>query len=107
MFRIHCISIFSLEQFQLPVLKDLITHLAIDTLAMLTVVLIQMEQGLCIGGILDYLPQHFPLAYDGVILCGDLLHDRGGVECLIAMLRVRVFIRNNGVDKQNIYTTLP
>ena len=99
MFRIHCISIFSLEQFQLPVLKDLITHLTVDALAVLTVVLIQMQQSLCIGGILDYLPQHFPLAHDGVILCGDLLHDRDGIECLIAMLCVRVFIRNNGVDQ--------
>ena len=54
--------------------EDLVADFAVDTLVVLAVVLVKVEQSLGVGGVADGLAEHAPLTDDGIVLGSDLLH---------------------------------
>lgn len=90
-------------------LEDLVTDLAVEAVVRLAVVLIEVEQRLCVGGGTYLLPDLLPPANDTVVFRRYLLHERVGVFRLpVAMVPQGkgILIRQYSIDNQYINRTL-
>ena len=66
---------------KLPIQENLIPDIAVEAVVGLAVVLIEVEQGLGVGGVVHLLPQQLPLADDAVVLRRYLLYQQEGLLC--------------------------
>ena len=89
--------------------KDQFADFAVDALLVLAIMLIQMYQRLRVGCRTHLLTDQSPLADDAVILRRNALHPFQHLLCpLLIMMRqrIRIAIRQERIDEQNIYRTL-
>ena len=106
--RTLSILIIPIDQ-QLPIQENLIPYVAVETVVGLAVVLIEVEQGLCVGGVLHLLPEQLPLADDTVVLRRYLLHQQEGLLRrlqVVVIERMGVLIGYHTVYQQDIHRTL-
>ena len=94
---------------QLPIQENLIPYVAVEAVVGLAVVLVEVEQGLGVCGVVHLLPQQLPLADDAVVLGRYLLHQQEGLLCrlhIVVIECIGVLIRYHAVYQQDIHRIL-
>ena len=73
---------------KLPIQENLIPYITVETVVGLAVVLVEVEQGLGVCGVVHLLPQQLPLADDAVVLGRYLLHQQEGLLCRLQIVMI-------------------